>query len=93
MPSGNHCPFSQTLLDGPSSSKPLSQAYVATDPGPKVSSENMTLEWAGDPGNRHPSPQTPGNKSPIKFYDKITTYGQSKHKFVQKSSKILIRCL
>lgn len=44
IPSGSHVPFSHTLLDGPSNSKPLSHEYVATVPGPRFSSENMTDE-------------------------------------------------
>lgn len=42
---------SQTLRDGPSSSNPLSQLYVAIDPTGRVSFENDTVECAGAPGN------------------------------------------
>lgn len=52
MPSGSHWPLSHVRREGPSNSKPLSQVYVATVPGPNVSSENTTLECAGAPGNR-----------------------------------------
>ncbi|KAK9745507.1 hypothetical protein QE152_g6845 [Popillia japonica] len=43
--------LSQVLLVGPKSSNPLSHVYVAIEPGPSVSSENMTFECAGAPGN------------------------------------------
>lgn len=59
MPSGSHVPFSQTLLEGPRSSNPLSHEYVATAPGPKSSSENITDECAGDPGNLQPICSSP----------------------------------
>lgn len=53
MPSGVQTPLSHTRREGPSSSKPLSQAYDATAPLPRLSSENVTVEWAGEPGKLH----------------------------------------
>lgn len=53
MPSGVHCPLSQTRRDGPSSSKPRSHVYVAIVPLSIESSENSTVLWAGEPGKLH----------------------------------------
>lgn len=51
IPSGVHLPSSlQTLLEGPNSSNPLSQAYVATTPGFNSGPEKVKAEWAGAPG-------------------------------------------
>lgn len=53
IPSGVQVPFSHALRDGPSNSKPRSHEYEATDPWPNVSSVNVTVLWAGEPGNWH----------------------------------------
>lgn len=53
IPSGVQLPFSHARRDGPSSSKPRSHEYDATDPWLSVSSVNVTVLWAGDPGNWH----------------------------------------
>lgn len=54
IPSGVHLPLlSQILLEGPRSSKPRSQVYVATVPSVRFSSEKVTRECAGAPGKRH----------------------------------------
>lgn len=51
MPSGIQVPLAaHTRRAGPSSSKPLSQVYVATVPGWMTSEENAMLACAGDPG-------------------------------------------
>lgn len=53
MPSGVQLPLSQTLRAGPSSSKPRSHEYEATAWLLSVSSENVTVLWAGEPGKLH----------------------------------------
>lgn len=53
MPSGVQLPLSQTRRAGPSSSKPRSHEYEATAPLINVSSENVTVLCAGDPGKLH----------------------------------------
>lgn len=53
MPSGVQLPFSQTLRAGPSSSNPRSHVYEAIAALPKVSSENVTVLCAGEPGKLH----------------------------------------
>lgn len=53
MPSGIHCPLSQTRRAGPNSSNPRSHVYEATVPLSSASSENITLLCAGEPGKLH----------------------------------------
>lgn len=53
IPSGDHCPLSQTRLAGPNSSNPRSHVYVAIVPLSSESSENSTVLWAGEPGKLH----------------------------------------
>lgn len=58
IPSGAQLPLSHTLLDGPNSSNPLSQEYVATAPFANDSSENATELCAGEPGKLHDCAKT-----------------------------------
>lgn len=53
IPSGDHCPLSQTRRAGPNSSNPRSHVYVAIVPLSSDSSENSTVLWAGEPGKLH----------------------------------------
>lgn len=66
IPSGTHTPLSQTLRDGPSSSKPRSHEYDATAPFPSDSSENVTELCAGEPGKLQDWP-VEGKKIKIKI--------------------------
>lgn len=53
IPSGAHWPVSHVRRAGPSNSKPRSHVYVATVPSPRLSLENVTELWAGEPGKLH----------------------------------------
>lgn len=52
-PSGTQAPWSHTLRDGPSNSKPRSHEYCATAPLSSVSSVKVTVLCAGAPGKLH----------------------------------------
>ena len=56
IPCGTHVPLLlQILRAGPKSSKPRSQEYRATVPGPTDCVLNSTVLWAGAPGNPQPT--------------------------------------
>lgn len=53
MPSGIQLPLSHTRRAGPRSSNPRSQEYDAIAPLLNVSSENVIVLCAGEPGKLH----------------------------------------
>ena len=86
IPSGAQVPPSQTRREGPSSSKPLSQVYVATAPLPRFSSENVTWPWAGAPGKLHDGPPGNGRKGENNRLDGL----QVTPKIYLKSCEIIV---
>ena len=63
IPCGTHVPLLlQILRAGPKSSKPRSQEYRATVPGPTDCVLNSTVLWAGAPGNPQPTTDGSGKK-------------------------------